>query len=80
MSGFAGKSSHDRCRATIALVGSAFLIALRVLTLNEAWQVVNADTIAFLLSIMVVNANLILCRFFCVGTGWTKRKTSTQLG
>jgi Na+/H+ antiporter NhaD/arsenite permease-like protein len=45
-------------RATIALVGSSFLIALGVLNVQEAWQAIDPSTIIFLLSMMVVNANL----------------------
>ncbi|MDF5706596.1 MAG: anion transporter [Nostoc sp. S4] len=51
-------------RATIALVGSAFLIALSVLNLQQAWQAIDANTIVFLLSMMVVNANLSYAGFF----------------
>lgn len=51
-------------RATIALVGSAFLIALGVLKLQEAWDAIDAKTIVFLLSMMVVNANLFFAGFF----------------
>ncbi|MFN6571416.1 anion transporter [Dendronalium sp. ChiSLP03b] len=51
-------------RATIALVGSAFLIALGVLNLQEAWQAIDANTIVFLLSMMVVNTNLSYAGFF----------------
>jgi Na+/H+ antiporter NhaD/arsenite permease-like protein len=51
-------------RATIALVGSAFLIALGVVTLQEAWEAIDAKTIMFLLSMMVVNANLSYAGFF----------------
>ncbi|MGJ5628180.1 anion transporter [Nostoc sp. CALU 1950] len=51
-------------RATIALVGSAFLIALGVLNLQEAWQAIDVNTIVFLLSMMVVNANLSYAGFF----------------
>jgi len=51
-------------RATIALVGSAFLIALGVLNVQEAWQAIDANTIVFLLSMMVVNANLSYAGFF----------------
>ncbi len=51
-------------RATIALVGSAFLIALGALNLQVAWQAINANTIIFLLSMMVVNANLTYAGFF----------------
>jgi len=51
-------------RATIALVGSAFLIALGVMTLQEAWEAIDPKTIVFLLSMMVVNANLSYAGFF----------------
>lgn len=51
-------------RATIALVGSAFLIALGVVTLQEAWEAIDAKTIVFLLSMMIVNANLAYAGFF----------------
>ncbi|MBD2628238.1 anion transporter [Trichormus variabilis] len=51
-------------RATIALVGSAFLIALGVLNLQEAWLAIDANTIVFLLSMMVVNTNLAYSGFF----------------
>ncbi len=44
-------------RATIVLVGSSFLIALGVIDLQAAWQVIDITTIVFLLSMMVVNAN-----------------------
>ncbi|BAY27261.1 arsenical pump membrane protein [Calothrix sp. NIES-2100] len=51
-------------RATIALVGSAFLIALGAVKLPEAWQAIDANTIVFLLSMMVINANLTYAGFF----------------
>ena len=51
-------------RATIALVGSAFLIALGVLDLPEGWQAIDPSTIIFLLSLMIVNANLSYSGFF----------------
>ena len=51
-------------RATIALVGSAFLIGLGVVRLQEAWDAIDAATIVFLLSMMVVNANLSFAGFF----------------
>ena len=51
-------------RATIALVGSAFLIALGVVTLQEAWEAIDPKTIVFLFSMMVVNANLSYAGFF----------------
>lgn len=51
-------------RATIALVGPAFLIGLGTLNLQEAWQAIDANTIVFLLSMMVVNAHLAAAGFF----------------
>lgn len=51
-------------RATIALVGSAMLIGLGVLDVQSAWQAIDANTIVFLLSMMVVNANLSYAGFF----------------
>ena len=51
-------------RATIALVGSAFLIALGAVPLQSAWEAIDAKTIVFLLSMMVVNANLAYAGFF----------------
>ncbi len=51
-------------RATIALVSSGFLIALGAVTLEEAWQAIDATTILFLLSMMIVNANLSYAGFF----------------
>lgn len=50
-------------RATIALVGSACLIAFGVLNLKTAWQAIDETTIVFLLSMMVINANLAYAGF-----------------
>jgi Na+/H+ antiporter NhaD/arsenite permease-like protein len=51
-------------RATIALVGSSFLIAWGVIDLQVAWQGIDAASIVFLLSMMVVNGNLAYAAFF----------------
>lgn len=51
-------------RATIALVGSTGLILLKVLDLQTAWQAIDANTILFLLSMMIVNAHLAYSGFF----------------
>ncbi|MGQ9837972.1 MAG: anion transporter [Cyanobacteriota bacterium] len=45
-------------RATIALVGSALLIGLGALSLQQAWEAIDPTTIVFLLSMMVINAGL----------------------
>lgn len=67
-------------RATISLVGSAFLITLGILTLEEAWQAIDANTIIFLLSMMVVNANLAYSGFFQLFLNRLIRITHTPFG
>jgi Na+/H+ antiporter NhaD/arsenite permease-like protein len=67
-------------RATIALVGSAFLIALGAVNLQEAWQAIDVNTIIFLLSMMVVNANLAYAGFFRRSLSILLSFTSSPLG
>lgn len=67
-------------RATIALVGSAILIALGVLTLSEAWQAIDPRTIVFLLSMMIVNANLAYAGFFEVALAFLLHLTRSPFG
>ncbi|MBE9177412.1 anion transporter [Oculatella sp. LEGE 06141] len=67
-------------RATIALVGSAFLIALGVVDLTTAWEAIDPTTIVFLLSMMVVNANLSYSGFFQVAIASLIRLTRSPLG
>lgn len=67
-------------RATIALVGSAFLITLGVLNLQEAWEAIDPNTIVFLLSMMVVNANLSYSGFFQLALSSLIRLTSSPFG
>jgi Na+/H+ antiporter NhaD/arsenite permease-like protein len=67
-------------RATIALVGSALLIALGVLNLQEAWLAIDANTIVFLLSMMVVNANLAYAGFFSKALSVLLSVTRSPLG
>ncbi|PIG92063.1 anion transporter [Gloeocapsopsis sp. IPPAS B-1203] len=67
-------------RATIALVGSAILIALGVLSLSEAWQAIDPKTIIFLLSMMVVNANLAYAGFFQVALAFLLHLTRSPFG
>ncbi|BAU64622.1 Arsenical pump membrane protein [Stanieria sp. NIES-3757] len=51
-------------RSTIALVGSALLMLLQVIDLETAWQAIDANTILFLMSMMIVNAYLAYSGFF----------------
>jgi Na+/H+ antiporter NhaD/arsenite permease-like protein len=67
-------------RTTIALVGSGFLIALGAVTLEEAWQAIDATTIVFLLSMMIVNANLTYAGFFLWILSLLLGLTRTPLG
>ncbi len=51
-------------RATIAFVGAAGLVGLGSISLKEAWEAIDAGTIVFLISIMVINAYLASAVFF----------------
>jgi Na+/H+ antiporter NhaD/arsenite permease-like protein len=67
-------------RATIALVGAAFLVALGVISLPPAWEAIDSNTIVFLLSMMVVNANLSYSGFFQLTLLSLIRLTSSPFG
>jgi Na+/H+ antiporter NhaD/arsenite permease-like protein len=67
-------------RATIALVGSAFVIALGVLSLKDAWQAIDSTTIVFLLSMMIVNGSLSYGGFFRLAIAWLLSLTSSPFG
>lgn len=66
-------------RATIALVSAAMLVSLGTLSLDEAWQAIDADTIVFLLSMMVVNAYLSYAGFFKLALLYLLRLTRSPL-
>lgn len=51
-------------RATIAFTGSAFMIGLGVVTLEEGWRAIDVNTIVFLLSMMIINSYLSYGGFF----------------
>jgi Na+/H+ antiporter NhaD/arsenite permease-like protein len=67
-------------RATIALVGSAGLIALGTLSVEEAWTAIDGSTIVFLLSMMVINAYLSYAGFFNLALVYLLRLTRSPLG
>lgn len=67
-------------RATIALVGSAVLIALGALSLKSAWEAIDAATIVFLLSMMVINAYLSYAGFFQLALHYLLQLTRSPLG
>jgi len=51
-------------RATIALVGATTLVALGALTLEEAFEAIDLDTLLLIFAMMVINANLRFSGFF----------------
>lgn len=55
-------------RATIALVGATFLVAMGALTLEEAYAAVDWNTILLLFGMMVLNVNLRMSGFFHLAT------------
>lgn len=57
-------------RTGAALIGAAFMVGAGVLTLEEAYRAIDLDTIALLLGMMIVVANLRLSGFFSLATGW----------
>lgn len=67
-------------RATIAMTGSAFMVALGVLNLSEAWRAIDPATIIFLLGMMVVNSCLGASGFFQLALGFFTRFANSPLG
>ncbi|HIK13679.1 MAG TPA: anion transporter [Oscillatoriaceae cyanobacterium M33_DOE_052] len=67
-------------RATIVLAGVPVLITLGVLTLQEAWRAIDANTIVFLLSMMVINSYLSYAGFFNLSLLYLLRLTRSPLG
>lgn len=51
-------------RATIALVGSAILIFIGSISLEQAYDSIDLNTILLLFSMMIINGNLRICGFF----------------
>ncbi|PKL88842.1 MAG: anion transporter [Ignavibacteriae bacterium HGW-Ignavibacteriae-2] len=51
-------------RSTIAMVGAVILIVINSITLDEAYNAIDLNTIVLLFSIMVLNANYRLSGFF----------------
>jgi Na+/H+ antiporter NhaD/arsenite permease-like protein len=57
-------------RAGAAFLGGAMMVAVGALTLDEAYAAIDLDTIALLLGMMVLVANLRLAGFFRLVTAW----------
>lgn len=67
-------------RASIAIVGSAFAVVLGELSLQEAWGAIDAETIVFLLGMMVVNSALGSAGFFQLALGFLTRLAGNPFG
>jgi Na+/H+ antiporter NhaD/arsenite permease-like protein len=67
-------------RATIAFTGAALLVGLGLLTVEQAWAAIDAKTIIFLLSMMVVNGNLAYSGFFQLAIAFLLRLTTSPMG
>jgi Na+/H+ antiporter NhaD/arsenite permease-like protein len=61
-------------RAGAALLGGALMVASGVMTLDEAYRAIDFDTIALLLGMMIVVANLRLAGFFGLVTAAVVRR------
>jgi Na+/H+ antiporter NhaD/arsenite permease-like protein len=57
-------------RATIALTGATALIVLGALTLEEAYDALDLDTLTLLFAMMILNVNLRRAGFFGVVGNW----------
>jgi Na+/H+ antiporter NhaD/arsenite permease-like protein len=57
-------------RAGAALVGASLMLALGALDIDEVSRAIDFDTVALLLGMMIVVANLRLSGFFRLITGW----------
>jgi Na+/H+ antiporter NhaD/arsenite permease-like protein len=57
-------------RAGAALLGASLMVATGVLSLEEAYQAVDFNTVVLLLGMMIVVANLRLSGFFRIITHW----------
>jgi Na+/H+ antiporter NhaD/arsenite permease-like protein len=70
-------------RAGAALLGASLMVATGVLSLEEAYQAVDFNTVVLLLGMMIVVANLRLSGFFRIITHWIAghvRRPITLLG
>ncbi|MBC1219269.1 anion transporter [Nostoc sp. UCD121] len=67
-------------RATIAIVGAAFLMALGVLDLPAAWGAIDYKTLIFLFGMMIISANLAASGFFQFALDYTIRRIHSPFG
>jgi Na+/H+ antiporter NhaD/arsenite permease-like protein len=66
-------------RTGAAIIGATLMVASNVLTIPEAIEAVNTDTIILLFGMMIVVANLRLSGFFALVTQWVVRRAHRPL-
>ncbi len=66
-------------RTGAAIIGASLMIAFRVLTVDEAIQSINFETLILLFGMMIVVANLRLSGFFAVVSAWAVEHTHHPL-
>ncbi len=66
-------------RAGVALVGAGLMVASGALSLEEAYQAVDLDTITLLLGMMILVASLRLSGFFVIATIWVMEHAKKPL-
>ena len=66
-------------RAGAALVGASLMVASGSLTLEEAYRAIDLDTIALLLGMMILVANLRFAGFFALANRWIARQARHPL-
>src|SRR5260370_11336916 len=66
-------------RTGAAIIGATLVVALNILTVPEAIDAINTDTIILLFGMMIVVANLRLSGFFALVTEWVVRNAHGPL-
>ena len=66
-------------RAGAALLGAMLMVAFGVIDLKSAYQAIDGDTIALLLGMMIVVANLRLAGFFRLVAHWVAKRARHAL-
>ena len=63
-------------RAGAALLGASLMLATGLLSLDDAYRAIDVDTIALLLGMMIIVANIRLSGFFHVVNNWVVTRAS----
>jgi Na+/H+ antiporter NhaD/arsenite permease-like protein len=66
-------------RAGAALLGASLMVGSGVMSLDQAYRAIDFDTIALLLGMMIVVANLQLSGFFRLANNWVVTRTRHPL-